>query len=490
MDPRITMDNPRWSQRWTRQSDRVGRANQIVRVEVTFRSPIYAAFQRAIGSGFQIASAEDVQASEISQGHGRPGVDVPPAAVCQHRRVALRSRQQTCSSSEEVIDKCPAQARGQTSLFGGVQSCLCGFHLPRGTSDQPASTSWCCPYPTSAQTTRRPPLNISMFTKPRFGGTHSAAAKPNVNIPRRKLGHQSSSASSPLSESASPSPSASVTAGTHPSSTLKASSFPPSTVRASPSPSESVRASPSPSESVRASPSPSESVRASPSPSESGDPITSAAPSGVPTSAPPAPDDGSGSVSSLPPEMRKTIPLQDQRWIASTLYLGGRLWSGLKLWYEPPVPSLIYHQAPLPDRFFTHRLLVWMPYHLWKVRLFCPVSGKQLTGYGIHKRARRVLDIDSQTVLNQLDLPHRALFRVILTYKYACDIRVIRLLRERTLGNSPTRLARQLKENHGEEWLHHLAHYMEACAVFADRPSFLPVAFQEPPQPIEVPTSK
>ncbi|KAB5574970.1 hypothetical protein PHYPO_G00215240 [Pangasianodon hypophthalmus] len=379
------------------------------------------------------------------------------------------------------IDKCPAQARGQTSLFGGVQSCLCGFHLPRGTSDQPASTSGAAPTPTSAQTTRRPPLNISMFTKPWFGGTHSAAAKPN-----------SSSASSPLSESASPSPSASVTASTHPSSTLKASSFPPSTVRASPSPSESLRA--------------------SPSPSESGDPITSAAPSGVPTSAPPAPDDGSGSVSSLPPEMRKTIPLQDQRWIASTLYHGGRLRSGLKLWYEPPVPSLIYHQAPLPDWFFTHRLLVWMPYHLWKVRLFCPVCGKQLTGYGIHKRARRVLDIDryylmvtetlrctacrlnyistSQTVLNQLDLPHRALFRVILTYKYACDIRVIRLLRERTLGNSPTRLARQLKENHGEEWLHHLAHYMEECAVFADRPSFLPVAFQEPPQPIEVPTSK
>ncbi|MCI4379009.1 hypothetical protein PGIGA_G00222900 [Pangasianodon gigas] len=166
--------------------------------------------------------------------------------------------------------------------------------------------------------------------------------------------------------------------------------------------------------------------------------------------------------------MRKTIPLQDQRWIASTLYHGGRLPSGLKLWYEPPVPSLIYHQAPLPDRFFTHRLLVWMPYHLWKVRLLCSVCGKQLTSYGIHKRARRVLDID----------------------RYACDIRVICLLRERTLGNSPTTLARQLKENHGEEWLHHLAHYMEECAVFADRPSFLPVAFQEPPEPIEVPTSK
>ncbi|KAK3563113.1 hypothetical protein QTP86_016353 [Hemibagrus guttatus] len=211
------------------------------------------------------------------------------------------------------------------------------------------------------------------------------------------------------------------------------------------------------------------------------------------SAAPAAPGDESGSVSSLPLKLKKTIPLQDQRWIASTLFHGGRLRPDLQLWYEPPVPSLIYHQAPTPGRFFTHRLFVWMPYHQWKVRLFCPVCGKQLSGADLHKRACRVLDIDryylmvtetlrctvchvnyfstSQTVLNQLDLPHQRLFRPILTYKYACDIRVIHLMRERTLGNSPTRLAKQLKENHGEEWLNRLAHY-------------------EPPEPIEVPTSK
>ncbi|KAJ8391698.1 hypothetical protein AAFF_G00086480 [Aldrovandia affinis] len=98
-------------------------------------------------------------------------------------------------------------------------------------------------------------------------------------------------------------------------------------------------------------------------------------------------------------------------------------------WYEPPVPSLIYHQAPPSDSFFTHRPMVWIPHHLWKVRVFCPTCGKQLTGYGVHKRACKVLDIDryylnmtetlrctvcrlnylssSQTVLDQLDLPHR-----------------------------------------------------------------------------------
>ncbi|KAL1277036.1 hypothetical protein QQF64_023709 [Cirrhinus molitorella] len=109
----------------------------------------------------------------------------------------------------------------------------------------------------------------------------------------------------------------------------------------------------------------------------------------------------------LPDEFGKTIPVQDQRWIANTLFHSGKLWTDLKLWYEPPVPALIYHQTPTPDRFFTHRLMVWMPYHLWKVRLSCPACGKNLTGYGVHRRARKVLDID----------------------RYACDIRVITILR-------------------------------------------------------------
>ncbi|XP_056274303.1 uncharacterized protein LOC130196308 [Pseudoliparis swirei] len=199
----------------------------------------------------------------------------------------------------------------------------------------------------------------------------------------------------------------------------------------------------------------------------------------------------------LPSEMRKTLPVQDQRWIANTLFPSGKLRTDLKLWYEPPGPALIYHQTPTPDRFFTHPLMVWIPDRLWKVTVFCPDCGKQLTGSGVHKRSRKVLDIDryhlmvsetlkctvcstqhlwtSQTVRNQLDLPHQQLFRLILTQKYACDIRVIRLLRDRTLGNSPARLAKQLKENHGEEWLNRLAHYAGECADFVERPSLLPV---------------
>ncbi|KAF1384232.1 hypothetical protein PFLUV_G00140580 [Perca fluviatilis] len=68
----------------------------------------------------------------------------------------------------------------------------------------------------------------------------------------------------------------------------------------------------------------------------------------------------------------------------------------------------------------------------------------------------------NQTVLKQLDLAHRSEFRVILTQKFACDIRVIHLLRERGLGNSPTRVLKQL----------------------------LPMAFPETPEPAVVPSCK
>ncbi|XP_030249320.1 uncharacterized protein LOC115567157 [Sparus aurata] len=145
----------------------------------------------------------------------------------------------------------------------------------------------------------------------------------------------------------------------------------------------------------------------------------------------------------LPYEMSKTIPVQDQRWIANTLFQTGKLRTDLKLWYEPPVPALIYHQTPTPDRFFTHRLMVWMPCHLWKVRVSCPVCGKQLTGYGVHKRARKVLDVDRYYLMN-----------------------------------------------HGEEWLNRLAHYLGECADFVDQPSLFPVVCQEPPEPIDIPTSR
>ncbi|KAM9715533.1 uncharacterized protein ACNS7B_021836 [Menidia menidia] len=216
----------------------------------------------------------------------------------------------------------------------------------------------------------------------------------------------------------------------------------------------------------------------------------------------------------------EALPEEDQEWVVKALFRTGakgklELQENLKLWYDPPQPNNVYHQVPSPDRFFAHPLLVWMPHRLWKVKVVCPnpsCGGHQLTGAGLHNGARRVLDVDriynmvtetltcrkckashlswSQVVLQQLDLAHRSEFRVILTQKYACDLRVIRLLRERGQGNSPTRVLKQLMENHTEEWLHRVGRYTTECVSFLQRPGLLPVVFSEPPEPAIVPSCK
>ena len=67
---------------------------------------------------------------------------------------------------------------------------------------------------------------------------------------------------------------------------------------------------------------------------------------------------------------------------------------------------------------------------------------------------------------------------------------MIRLLRERGLGNSPTRVLKQLKENHTEEWLQRVARYTTECVDFLQRPGLLPMVFPEPPEPAVVPSCK
>ncbi|XP_031423253.1 uncharacterized protein LOC116220492 isoform X2 [Clupea harengus] len=222
----------------------------------------------------------------------------------------------------------------------------------------------------------------------------------------------------------------------------------------------------------------------------------------------------------LPRLWSEGLPPEDHKWIVETLFKLGpkgklELQDNLQLWYNPPQPSYLYHQAPAPDHFFAHSLLVWMPYKLWKVKVVCPnppCGRHQLTGGGLHKRARRVLDLDriynmvtetlictkcrsthvswSQTVLTQLDLAHRSKFQVILTKRFACDIRVIRLLRQRGQGNGPTQVFKHLSESHTEEWLHRVAMYTTECVDFLQRPELLPVAFPKPPEPAVVPSCK
>ncbi len=82
---------------------------------------------------------------------------------------------------------------------------------------------------------------------------------------------------------------------------------------------------------------------------------------------------------------------------------------------------------------------------------------------------------------------------MILTYRYACDVRVIRLLRQRGLGNSATQLQKKLTEQHSEQWLGRTIQYLNDCKHFREAFKVGLIAcpkFEDPPDFIQVPTYK
>ncbi|XP_014667376.1 PREDICTED: uncharacterized protein LOC106808959 [Priapulus caudatus] len=225
----------------------------------------------------------------------------------------------------------------------------------------------------------------------------------------------------------------------------------------------------------------------------------------------------------LPEGWRQTLPEADHRWVSRALFhfssRGMPELDSVKLtqqWFYPPQPLLNCDQAPRPDHYFASRLLLWMPQRMWKVRLLCPhprCRGQELTGAGIYPRLRQVLDIDgfyhlaaeyleckncngkliswSRAIVEQLDVGHQVQFRVLLTYRNACDVRVIALMRQRTLGNSATALQQRLEEAHSDAWLRNACHYLADCKAFKDAQDrhllcSMP-AFQDPPTARPVP---
>ncbi|CAL8358257.1 unnamed protein product [Merluccius merluccius] len=188
----------------------------------------------------------------------------------------------------------------------------------------------------------------------------------------------------------------------------------------------------------------------------------------------------------LPESWRTALTVEEQEWIGRELFQPdgkGRttLTTDLRLWWYPPQPRPSYTQPPAsPAAFFACRLFLWTPLRLWGVRPTC--CNKALTKCGLYRTIRRVLDIDgwylmateylecrrckkkvaawSQEVVGQLGEGHRAQFPAILTYKLACDRRVIIQLRERTRGNSPTQLYNKLCEAHTEAWMRRSMHYL------------------------------
>ncbi|KAK3095078.1 hypothetical protein FSP39_010032 [Pinctada imbricata] len=180
-----------------------------------------------------------------------------------------------------------------------------------------------------------------------------------------------------------------------------------------------------------------------------------------------------------------------------------------RLWFYPPPPAATCNNKPKVGRYFAHRLFLWMPKRLWQVVITCPnqeCHGRELTNAGIYQRVRPVVDVSSLyymaaeylecggcsrkyiswniQVVQQLDVGHQMQFPAVLTYRYACDKDVVRLLRERGLGNSSTQIRKKLVEEHGETWMKDVALYLSDCSKFASasRRGLLQSSdFQHPP---------
>lgn len=187
----------------------------------------------------------------------------------------------------------------------------------------------------------------------------------------------------------------------------------------------------------------------------------------------------------------------------------------VSLQWHPPEPHLSSQMAPKTDRYFGHRLFLWLPKKLWRFHLVCPqgtCNNHELTSAGLYPVIRKVLDVDSMYnmvleyfecsnckkkelhgVLAQLDVGHRLQFPVILTYKYACDIRVIRMMRYQGLGSGPHRLYKAIVEQHNERYLQQCVTYLTHCKAFTDASSRGLVnrpVLSQPPAMLPVPKFK
>ncbi|XP_055362541.1 uncharacterized protein LOC129603723 [Betta splendens] len=95
-------------------------------------------------------------------------------------------------------------------------------------------------------------------------------------------------------------------------------------------------------------------------------------------------------------------------------------------------------------------------------------------------------------ILAQLSEAHQAMFPSVLTSKRGVDKNVVRLLRDRTEGNTMIKVWRQIQENHHEEYLHRKDLYTTLLMTVAEPGgivSALRHRFQAPPPPRELPSA-
>ncbi|KAI4795382.1 hypothetical protein KUCAC02_031462 [Chaenocephalus aceratus] len=101
----------------------------------------------------------------------------------------------------------------------------------------------------------------------------------------------------------------------------------------------------------------------------------------------------------LPAAWRSSLPAEQHEWVSRALFVADRagrpvLSPELQLWHLPPGPWPKYSKRPYPDAFFQRPFFLWVPYKRWKYHLKCPNCAHKMTGGGLYKTVRRVLDLD------------------------------------------------------------------------------------------------
>lgn len=75
----------------------------------------------------------------------------------------------------------------------------------------------------------------------------------------------------------------------------------------------------------------------------------------------------------------------------------------------------------------------------------------------------------------------------VCAYRLSCDVKVVRLMRERTLGNSIRMLSNKLREQHSEAWMASTLQYLAVCKKF-QVPGVEAQSVAPPPPMVPVPS--
>ncbi|KAK3565379.1 hypothetical protein QTP86_007112 [Hemibagrus guttatus] len=206
-----------------------------------------------------------------------------------------------------------------------------------------------------------------------------------------------------------------------------------------------------------------------------------------------------------------------------------------RMWFYPPEPpGYVRGALPTPDSFFWSRVFVWSPVGVWRCSLKyprgykCVGKGRNVHLYksGYHHRVRHICDVSSwytmltevlccgpctkaarsgegstvgrwlawdPAILSQLSEAHRAMFPAVLTSRRGVDKSVVRLLRDRTEGNTMVKVWRQIQENHFEEYLHRKDLYTTLLMSLVEPGGIVSAMghrFQAPPPPRELPSAR